>query len=187
MPSAYQIDKQDGIYFLTSTIVDWVDLFIRDNYKQIVADSLNYCIKNLGLEVYAYVIMTSHMHMIAGAKHNNLSNIPGRMHRHTSLELINEMKQCRESRIDWVLPIFREAGLKNPRNNNYQVWQQHNHAEEVYSRKFMLSKILYIHNNPVEAGFVSRAEDYLYSSAVDYSGSKRPVNVTLIELHSLFY
>jgi len=33
-------------------------------------------------------------------------------------------------------------------------------------------KIRYIHNNPVEAGLVFRPEDYIYSSAVDYSGEK---------------
>ena len=50
MPSAYQIDKQsagccaDGAYFITNTVVEWVDLFIRDSYKQLIADSLNYCI-----------------------------------------------------------------------------------------------------------------------------------------------
>jgi hypothetical protein len=33
-------------------------------------------------------------------------------------------------------------------------------------------KLNYIHNNPVEAGFVEKAEDYLYSSARDYAGMK---------------
>ena len=83
--------------------------------------------------------------------------------------------------------IYKEAGEKNPRNKNYQLWQQDNHAEEVYSPKFTLSKIKYIHNNPVEEGFVIRPEDYYYSSAKDYAGMIGPVKVSLIELHSLFY
>ena len=103
------------------------------------------------------------------------------------------IKDSSDSRKEWLLPIFKEAGEKNPRNKNFQVWQQDNHPEEVYSPKFTLSKIKYILNaqhpadNPVDEGFVSRPEDYLYSSAKDYAGMKGPVKVSLIELHSLFY
>ena len=90
-------------------------------------------------------------------------------------------------------PQLKCAGLQiphseenNSRNKNYQVWQQNNHAEEVYSPKFTLSKIKYIHNNAVEEGLVSKPEDYLYSSAKDYAGMKSPVNVAMIELHILY-
>jgi len=96
------------------------------------------------------------------------------------------MPACQIAKQAGMLPIFKAAGEKNIRNTNFQIWQQNNHAEEVYSPKFTLSKIKYIHNNPVEEGFVERPEDYLYSSAKDYSGMKSPVNVSMIELHSLF-
>ncbi len=65
--------------------------------------------------------------------------------------------------------------------------QHNNHPEEVYNPKFTLSKINYIHNNPVEAGLVDRPEDYLFSSAVDYAGDRSPVIVSLINLHNLYY
>ena len=52
----------------------------------------------------------------------------------------------------------------------YQIWTHENHAEIVYSNQFMDSKINYIHENPVRAGIVERAEDYLYSSARNYAG-----------------
>ena len=186
MPSAYQIDKQDGAYFLTSTIVGWVDLFIRDSYKQLIAESLNYCVDNLKLQIYAYVIMPSHLHMIANAKNDDLSKVIGSFKKFTSRELMKKIVTSQESRRNWMLPIFKKAGEENPRNKNYQIWQQKNHAEEVYSPKFTLSKINYIHKNPVEEGFVERPEDYLYSSAKDYCGMKSPVKVSMIELHSLF-
>ena len=81
---------------------------------------------------------------------------------------------------------FKEAAKKHSRNKKYQVWQQHNHPEEVYSPKFTLSKIRYIHNNPVEAGLVDFPEQYGFSSAVDYAGGKGKVQVTLINLHNLY-
>lgn len=36
----------------------------------------------------------------------------------------------------------------------------------------MVEFISYIYQNPVEAGLVFRAEDYRYSSAIDYSDEK---------------
>ena len=195
MSQAFKIDKQDGAYFLTYTTVGWVDLFIRDSYKQFITESLNFCIKERGLQIYSYVIMPSHLHMIASAKNNNLSTVIGSFKKYTSRELIKMIKTLPESRRECLpalrlqaglLPIFKTAGENNPRNKKFQIWQQNNHAEEVYSPKFTLCKIKYIHNNPVEEGIVSKPEDYLYSSAKDYAGMKSPVNVDMIELHILF-
>ena len=76
---------------------------------------------------------------------------------------------------------------KHSRNKKFQLWQQHNHPEEVYSPKFTLSKIKYIHNNPVDAGLVDRPEKYYYSSATDYAGDNGHVKITLLNLHNLYY
>lgn len=38
-----------NIYFVTTTVADWVDIFTRPQYKQIVVESLDYCQKNKGL------------------------------------------------------------------------------------------------------------------------------------------
>jgi putative transposase len=73
-----------------------------------------------------------------------------------------------ESRKGWMFKIFLEQGEKNSRNKTYQFWRQDNQPQELYSPKFILQKITYIHNNPVEAGIVEKPEHYLYSSAKDY-------------------
>ena len=65
MPHAYQIHKQDAAYFMTLTTIEWVDVFIRNEYKQLICDSLNYCLDKKGIEVFCYVIMSSHIHIIA--------------------------------------------------------------------------------------------------------------------------
>ncbi len=185
MPYAYQIHKQEAAYFLTMTAVEWVDALMRREHKQIICDSLNYCVDKKGLEIFAYVIMSSHLHMIARAKNFDLSNIVRDFKKFTSSMLIKDFKTTTESRKDWVLEIFSAGGAKQKKKSTHQVWQYNNHAEEVYSPKFTLSKIQYIHNNPVEAGLVGRPEDYLYSSAQDYSGQIGPVKVSVINLHSL--
>ena len=74
----------------------------------------------------------------------------------------------KERRRDWMLRVFRQNGLENERNGEFQFWQQDNCPMELYSAGFIFQKINYIHQNPVVAGIVEKAEDYLYSSAKDY-------------------
>jgi hypothetical protein len=78
----------------------------------------------------------------------------------------------KESRKEFLLEQFIKAGNKSSNVNKYQFWQHDNHPIELWSNKVIDEKINYIHQNPVEEGLVFRAEDYLYSSAADYSGEK---------------
>ena len=126
------------------------------------------------------------MHLIARARKGNLSDVIRDFKKFTSAMLIKAFRTSTESRSGWMLDLFKAGGKKQKKKSSLQLWQYNNHAMEVYSPKFTMSKILYIHNNPVEAGLVGRAEDYLFSSAQDYSGKKGPVKVSEINLQNLF-
>ena len=76
--------------------------------------------------------------------------------------------------------MFERAGRKNSNNTKYQFWQQHNHPLILNNSVIFEQKLNYIHNNPVEAGFVEYPEQYLYSSARDYSEEKGLVNILLV-------
>ena len=78
-----------------------------------------------------------------------------------------------------MMPIFKAAGQRNSQNRNYQFWRQNNQPKEVlpYHGSFKNQKMDYIHNNPVKAGMVEKAEDYLYSNARDSSGGKGLIDV----------
>ena len=80
-----------------------------------------------------------------------------------------------------MLDIFAKQGQLNSRNENYQFWRQENQPKELSSTGFTWQKMNYIHNNPVEAGIVDKAEDYLYSSARDYVGKGEG----LLEIHPI--
>ena len=72
MSKKYKFNDNDQLYFVTFTITNWVDLFIRNEYKEIVLDSIRYCQKNKDLDVYGWCMMTSHIHLLlwaAEAKH----------------------------------------------------------------------------------------------------------------------
>ena len=79
-----------------------------------------------------------------------------------------------------MLWMFERAGKKNSNNSKYQFWQQHNQPEEFSTKAFAIEQAInYIHDNPVKSGFVNRAEDYLYSSAIDFAGGKGLVAISM--------
>ena len=78
----------------------------------------------------------------------------------------------KESRKDFLLEQFSKAGIRSSNVNKYQFWRHDNKPIELWSNKVIDEKIDYIHNNPVEEGYVFKPEDYLYSSAIDYAGEK---------------
>ncbi len=177
MSNAYKIHNQQSAYFLTFRVVDWVDVFIRAQYKDVIISNLRYCIENKGLELFAYVIMTNHIHIICRAKEPfKLSDVIRDFKKHSANQILNLINEPFESR-KWMLNHFSDAGKLNPRNTKYQFWNQKNHAEELFSPKFINQKVDYIHNNPVKAGFVAKPEDYLYSSARNYAGLESVIEV----------
>jgi putative transposase len=75
MTKPYTIHDQSGVYFVTFTVHQWVDVFTRNEYSEILIDNLNYCISYKGLMVFGWVIMSNHMHLIVKAKNENLSAV----------------------------------------------------------------------------------------------------------------
>jgi REP element-mobilizing transposase RayT len=183
MSRNYKIRDQEKLYFVTFTVVNWIDVFIRNEYKQIIIDSLNFCIDHKGLEVCAWCIMTSHVHLILGTSSGKkLEDIIRDMKRHTSKSILKEIEDSpHESRKKWLLWMFEREGKYNSNNHKYQFWQQHSHPIELFNNKIMEQKLDYIHMNPVVAGIVANPEDYVYSSASDYTGRQGVVKLRYIE------
>lgn len=77
--------------------------------------------------------------------------------------------------------MFERAGKRNTNNKKFQFWQQHNQPVELSSTFLMEQKLNYLHQKPVDAGFVREPTDYVYSSAIDYAGGKGMVEVVFIE------
>ncbi len=174
----YKIRNQTKPHFLTFTVVDWVDVFTRQRYKDLLIENLNYCIVNKGMVVFGYVLMSNHMHIIIQSKNGQLSDLIRDFKKHTSKRIIASINQEPESRREWILERFTVAAKNHSRNKKYQFWKYGNHPEEIYSEKFMWSKLDYIHLNPLRAGLVEKASDYLYSSATNYVRGEGKVKIT---------
>ncbi|MFK8104072.1 MAG: transposase [Saprospiraceae bacterium] len=180
----YKIRNQYGLYYLTFTIVGWADIFTRQVCKDIIIDSFKYCITNKGFRLYAFVIMSNHVHLIASADEESkgLSAIVRDLKKHTSKELINWVTTSKtESRRDWLKMIFEYYAKYNKRNKKYQVWQQDNRPIDLLYPRFIMQKLNYIHQNPVKAGLVAHAAEYCYSSAKNYAGQVGKLEVELID------
>ena len=183
MSESYQINDQSAVYYLTFQIVNWIDLFTRQIYRDIAIDSLKYCQENKGLEIFAYVIMSNHIHIIARSSENKIVNTIRDFKRHTSKQFIKTIQnESKESRKKWLLMLFNYETKKHTRNKNFQVWTHENHPVEIYSNKFIEQKVNYIHQNPVRNGLVENSEDYMYSSARNYAGKEGLLDITKIDI-----
>jgi REP element-mobilizing transposase RayT len=170
----YKIRNKEGIHFITFAVVDWVDVFTRQAYRDILLDSIRHCQKEKGLLVHAWCIMSNHVHLVVSAINNDTSDILRDFKKFTSKQIIKTITENeQESRREWMIDLFKKAGSVNSRNSTYQFWQQDNQPKELFSEKFTNQKLDYVHNNPVEAGIVEKAEEYLYSSATDYYFGKQ--------------
>ncbi|PIF63313.1 transposase [Flavobacterium sp. 11] len=168
MKEGYIIRDQTLPYYITATVVDWIDIFTRQTYRDSIIESLDYCIKNKGMIMYGYVIMSNHIHLIIQSEDGKLSDLIRDFKKFTAKNILDKIQAVPESRKEWMLERFKLAAEKHTRNKNYQFWQYGNHAEEIYTNKFMWSKLDYIHLNPVRAGLVEKASHYIYSSASNY-------------------
>ena len=181
MKEGYIIRDQEKVHFITLTVVDWIDVFSRKIYRDTIIDSLIYCQDNKGMIIYSYVIMSNHIHLIIQSKDSKLSDLIRDFKKFTSVTLLKQIRTKPESRREWMLERFEKATETHNRNKKCQFWQYGNHAEEIYSEKFMWSKIDYIHFNPVRAGIVEKPEEYIYSSAGNYINNKGIIAIECVQ------
>lgn len=120
MARKYKFHDDQALYFVTFTVVYWLDVFIRDEYKEIFYESIRYCQKEKGLEVYGFCIMTSHVHLIIGTENGVLSDIVRDLKSYTSRAIRESIEQNKkESRREWLLWMMQRAGKKNSRNGTF--------------------------------------------------------------------
>ena len=177
----YKIANQQQTYFLTFTLIDWVDIFTRKDYKLIITDSLNYCIVNKGLEIFAWVIMSNHIHLMVRAKEGFvLSHIIRDFKKFTSKQISAKIIEIAESRRDWLLNKFAFEAKRTGRAKNYKIWRDDNHAICLEKTEWVNERLNYIHQNPVRQMIVFNAEEYVFSSAIDYANGKGLVEIIVI-------
>tara|TARA_B100000780_G_C21121735_1_gene454424 strand:+ start:2590 stop:3225 length:636 start_codon:yes stop_codon:yes gene_type:complete len=169
MSRKYKFHNKSGLYFVSFATINWIDVFTRQVYFDVLADSVSYCRKEKGMELYCYCFMSSHVHFIFRSTEEKPMELLRDFKRHTSKKVIEAISNNpQESRKEWLLWMFERAGKKNATTSKYQFWQQHNKPIELWNENVIKQKVDYIHNNPIASGFVTNAIDWKYSSARNY-------------------
>ncbi|AXT52776.1 transposase [Aquimarina sp. BL5] len=169
MSRKYKFHNPSAAYFISFATVYWMDVFSRQVYFSVLAESLDYCRKEKGMEIYAYCVMPSHIHLLFRAANENPSDLIRDIKGFTARKMIQTIQENpQESRKEWLVSMMGKAGKENSNVVKYQFWQQHNKPIELWTDKVIQQKIDYIHNNPVQSGFVTDPVDWKYSSARNY-------------------
>lgn len=176
MSRKYKFREANGAYFISFATVYWIDVFTRVDYFDIMIESFDYCRKQKGMELYGYCIMPSHVHLIFRSSLGDPSGLIRDLKGFTSKKMLKAIEENQqESRKEWLLWMFEKAGKKNSNVQFRQFWQQNNQPIEIWSLKVFEQKLNYIHNNPVEAGFVTNPIDWKYSSARNYGNDDQTI------------
>lgn len=178
MSRNYKFHNPEGVYFVSFAVVEWLDIFSYDEYRNIILENLQYCQGEKGMEIFAWCIMPSHVHLVfrsLGSRKPGL--LLGDFKRVTSKSIVKALIENKHDfRNMLLLTQFRKSATHSSNVDHYQFWQHDNHPIELWSNRVIDEKIDYIHQNPVKAGLVFKAEDYPYSSAVDYVGKQGLLN-----------
>ncbi|MFC2110814.1 transposase [Bacteroidota bacterium] len=146
MSRKYKFINPDGIYFVSFAVQEWVDVFRRNEYKEILIENLDYCQKNKVLEIFAWCIMTNHVHLIIRAEEGYLlQDILRDYKKFTSKAVIKAIKEnTRESRREeWLLNHFTTS-------EGNRFWRADNKPIELWSIAVIKQKLNYTHQNPVK-------------------------------------
>jgi len=150
--NGHKIINQNALHYMTFTVVGWIDVFTRKAYKDVLIESMRYCIANKGLILHGYVIMSNHMHVMMSAKEGHrLSDIIRDFKKHTAKLIIDMILTSKEeSRSEWMLKLFKYYAKYNKNNAIYQFWRRDNKPLELESPKWINQKLAYIHHPMVE-------------------------------------
>ncbi|MEW6657523.1 MAG: transposase [Thermodesulfobacteriota bacterium] len=177
MRTRYRIIEDSHPYFLTCTIIEWLPVFTRKPYFEIIIDSLKYCRERKGLKIFAYVVLDNHLHLVAHGE-----RLPETIKEFKSFTAQGIIKLATEEGKDWLLNQFKFFKARHKQESRHQVWQEGFHPQLVISEEMLSQKVEYIHDNPVKAGLVERAEDWLYSSAKNYLGQAGMLEIDVLEV-----
>lgn len=176
MSRKYKFRNPNAIYFVSFATVYWIDVFVRDVYFNEMIKVLDYCRKNKGLELYGYCIMPSHVHLLYSSKDGNPAGLLRDIKHFSAKQILNLItNNIQESRREWLLWMFERVAKKSSNVKKLQLWQHNNQPIEIRSKQFFDEKLNYIHNNPIESGFVTEPHYWKYSSATNYIGRTVPV------------
>ena len=188
-------------YFCTISVLDWLPVLIEARAIDPIVESLRFCRQHKGLELFAFVVMPNHVHLITAAsgrrgarrdsrtsnKDSRTSNKDSRTSElgaasdplHTVMRDFKRFtsraihdRLKQDGRITSLGWLETATQRARRQHGELGLWQDGFHPQALFSRDVFEQKLNYLHENPVRKGLVRRPDDWWYSSAAFYSGRK---------------
>ncbi len=177
----YKIIDDNGIYFTSHTVVEWLPIFQEQKYFEIVVRSLKYRQDNKGLCIFGYVVMLTHFHLMAQTEEGvKFQDVMRDTKEFTSKQISSQLEKDGQS---LSLYVFKKAAEKEKGKRKYKVWQDEYDFQIIYTNNVCRQKLRYMHDNPVHKGFVRMPECWRYSSARNYIlGDNSVLSIERIEI-----
>jgi putative transposase len=162
-----QLLKDEEFFFITTTVVHHARVFIKIKYCEILLQNIRYYQQQYKFDILGYVIMPSHFHWIVevNLSHGSVSDIMRDIKKYSAWDLMEAIEHDGQTSL---LKLFMESAQKN-KSQRRKFWMSRFDDEVIQNEAMLLTKLDYIHNNPVKAGLVENPEDYRFSSARNYS------------------
>ncbi|MEN0054313.1 MAG: transposase [Mucilaginibacter sp.] len=143
MSRNYKFRNAEGLYFVSFSSVFWIDVFVRLEYFDCIVKNLNFCVSNKGMEIYAWCIMTSHVHLVFRSNIQKPEELIRDFKSYTAKELINLIGQNnQESRREWLLSAFKKAAKANSNNTDNQFGSSTTSQSNCGARRLLSKKLI---------------------------------------------
>lgn len=156
-------EPNNYISFFTSTILEWRKLLYNDKYKDKIIDSMKYLVEDCRTDIYAFVIMPNHIHIVWKIKENHiLQNVQRDFLKYTAQQIIFDLKKNNPEKLNKFY-----VGAKD---RKHQIWERNPLSSRLGHEKIIVQKINYIHSNPLSKNWKLTEDitEYKYSSARFY-------------------
>jgi len=168
---------ENSPHFLTCTVVNWLPVFSKPEFAQIILNSLDFLSDSQRLKLHAYVIMENHLHLIASAK--NISKEIAAFKSFTARSIIDSLK---ENKTEYLLTQLKFHKRFHKISQDYQLWQEGSHPQAILNENLLVQKLEYIHNNPVRRGYVDDPVHWRYSSYRNYMNMEGILSLDVLEI-----
>lgn len=151
------------IFFWTATINNWQRLLMKDEYKNVILNSLNY-LSDLGkVDVFGFVIMPNHIHLVWKINEmNGKETAQGSFLKYTAHEFKKLLKTDKDNNL--------ASYAIDSQNKRCEFWKRDSLAVHLFSKEVAFQKLDYTHFNPCTDYWklATVPEDYFFSSAKFY-------------------
>ncbi len=158
--TTFNSNEKNIFHYLTFVTFRRVPIFKSEQTCRLFIDSLQETRKKHQVKLIAYVIMPDHIHLIVNPLNRDIELVGKELKGISGNKIIRWLK---ENRYKTSLEKLRlnKVGKKN---HTYSVWQKRVKSVDLWSHKFIVQKINYIHLNPVRVNLCRHPAKWKWSS-----------------------